>query len=80
MAEGAVASLIPFTLDLGGKSPNIFFSDVMVADDAFIDKAVEGSVLFAFNQGDPRDMNTMARRAGFQAAARQNHVLFPNWP
>ena len=52
IAEGAVASLIPFTLELGGKSPNIFFSDVMAADDAFLDKAVEGFVLFAFNQGE----------------------------
>ena len=52
VAEGAVASLIPFTLDLGGKSPNIFFSDVMAEDDAFLDKAVEGFVLFAFNQGE----------------------------
>ena len=51
-AEGAVANLIPFTLELGGKSPNIFFSDVMAADDAFLDKAVEGFVLFAFNQGE----------------------------
>lgn len=52
VAEGAVASLIPFTLELGGKSPNIFFSDIMAADDAFLDKAVEGFVLFAFNQGE----------------------------
>jgi aldehyde dehydrogenase len=37
---------------LGGKSPNIFFSDVMAKDDAFLDKAVEGFVLFAFNQGE----------------------------
>ncbi len=52
VAEGAVSALIPFTLELGGKSPNIFFSDVMAADDAFLDKAVEGFVLFAFNQGE----------------------------
>ncbi|MCT8158862.1 aldehyde dehydrogenase family protein [Pseudoruegeria sp. SHC-113] len=48
----ATANLIPVTLELGGKSPNIFFSDVMAADDAFLDKAVEGFVLFAFNQGE----------------------------
>ena len=40
------------TLELGGKSPNIFFSDVMAEDDAYLDKAVEGFVLFAFNQGE----------------------------
>jgi len=48
----ATENLIPVTLELGGKSPNIFFSDVMRDDDAFLDKAVEGFVLFAFNQGE----------------------------
>ena len=48
----ATENLIPVTLELGGKSPNIFFSDVMAKDDAFLDKAVEGFVLFAFNQGE----------------------------
>ena len=50
--KAATENLIPVTLELGGKSPNIFFSDVMAADDAFLDKAVEGFVLFAFNQGE----------------------------
>jgi aldehyde dehydrogenase len=50
--EAATVNLIPVTLELGGKSPNVFFSDVMAADDAFLDKAVEGFVLFAFNQGE----------------------------
>ncbi|WP_417725901.1 aldehyde dehydrogenase [Roseovarius sp.] len=50
--EAATENLIPVTLELGGKSPNIFFSDVMAQDDAFLDKAVEGFVLFAFNQGE----------------------------
>ncbi len=50
--EYATENLIPVTLELGGKSPNVFFSDVMAADDAFLDKAVEGFVLFAFNQGE----------------------------
>tara|TARA_R110000851_G_scaffold28083_22_gene78628 strand:- start:458 stop:1978 length:1521 start_codon:yes stop_codon:yes gene_type:complete len=50
--QAATENLIPVTLELGGKSPNIFFSDVMAADDAFLDKAVEGFVLFAFNQGE----------------------------
>jgi aldehyde dehydrogenase len=45
-------NLIPVTLELGGKSPNIFFEDVMSADDDFLDKAVEGFVLFALNQGE----------------------------
>ena len=45
-------NLIPVTLELGGKSPNIFFADVMAEDDDFLDKAVEGFVLFAFNQGE----------------------------
>lgn len=48
----ASQNLIPVTLELGGKSPNIFFDDVMAADDAFRDKAVEGFTLFALNQGE----------------------------
>ena len=48
----ASQNLIPVTLELGGKSPNIFFSDVAEADDDFFDKAIEGFVLFAFNQGE----------------------------
>lgn len=48
----ASQNLIPVTLELGGKSPNIFFEDVMNHDDAFLDKAVEGFVLFALNQGE----------------------------
>jgi aldehyde dehydrogenase len=48
----ASQNLIPVTLELGGKSPNIFFADVMAEDDAFLDKAIEGFVLFAFNQGE----------------------------
>ncbi|MCW3016756.1 MAG: aldehyde dehydrogenase [Solirubrobacterales bacterium] len=50
--EYAAESLIPSTTELGGKSPNIFFADVMDADDAFFDKAIEGLVLFAFNKGE----------------------------
>ncbi len=50
--QAATVNLIPVTLELGGKSPNVFFSDVMAEDDAFLDKAVEGFVLFAFNQGE----------------------------
>ena len=52
IAQAAAGNLIPATLELGGKSPNIFFDDVMAKDDAFLDKAIEGMVLFAFNQGE----------------------------
>ncbi|KAK3582254.1 hypothetical protein CHS0354_023793 [Potamilus streckersoni] len=48
----ASKNINPVTVELGGKSPNIFFNSVMDADDAFLDKAVEGAVLFAFNQGE----------------------------
>ncbi|MBF6078172.1 aldehyde dehydrogenase family protein [Nocardia beijingensis] len=48
----ASENIIPVTLELGGKSPNIFLPDVMAADDAFLDKAVEGFVMFALNQGE----------------------------
>ncbi len=48
----ASQNLIPVTLELGGKSPNVFFADVADADDDFLDKAIEGFVLFAFNQGE----------------------------
>lgn len=52
IAQAAAANLIPATLELGGKSPNIFFDDVVAQDDEFLDKAIEGLVLFAFNQGE----------------------------
>ena len=48
----ASQNTIPVTLELGGKSPNIFFEDIMDEDDAFFDKAVEGFVMFALNQGE----------------------------
>jgi aldehyde dehydrogenase len=48
----AAQNIIPSTTELGGKSPNIFFADVMAADDDFLDKAVEGLVLYAFNKGE----------------------------
>jgi len=52
IAQAAANSLIPATLELGGKSPNIFFADVADHDDAFFDKAIEGLVMFALNQGE----------------------------
>jgi aldehyde dehydrogenase len=48
----ASENIIPVTLELGGKSPNIFFEDVLREDDDFVDKALEGFAMFAFNQGE----------------------------
>ena len=48
----ASANIIPVTLELGGKSPNIFLADVAAADDDFYDKALEGFTMFALNQGE----------------------------
>ena len=48
----ASKNITPVTLELGGKSPNIFLSSVMEADDAFFDKCLEGAVMFALNQGE----------------------------
>jgi aldehyde dehydrogenase len=51
IAHAAAEHLIPATLELGGKSPNIFFADIMNHDDDYLDKAVEGFTMFALNQG-----------------------------
>ncbi len=48
----ASKNITPVTLELGGKSPNIFFENVMDADDEFFDKCLEGAVMFALNQGE----------------------------
>lgn len=48
----ATENVIPVTMELGGKSPNVFFNSVMDEDDDFLDKAVEGAVMFALNQGE----------------------------
>jgi aldehyde dehydrogenase len=48
----ASQNLIPVTLELGGKSPNLFFKDVCAEDDDYLDKAIEGFVMFALNQGE----------------------------
>ncbi|QCE42569.1 aldehyde dehydrogenase family protein [Psychroserpens sp. NJDZ02] len=48
----ASKNLNPVTMELGGKSPNVFFNSVMDHDDAYLDKAIEGAVLFAFNKGE----------------------------
>ncbi|HEX5305077.1 MAG TPA: aldehyde dehydrogenase [Dyella sp.] len=52
ISQYASQNLIPVTLELGGKSPNIFFDDVAAKDDAFFDKALEGFTMFALNQGE----------------------------
>ena len=56
----ASENLIPVTLELGGKSPNIFFADVMAKDDDFLDRALEGFAMFALNQ-----VRSVPRRHGF---------------
>lgn len=48
----ASKNIVPVTLELGGKSPNIFFESVMDADDEYFDKCLEGAVMFALNQGE----------------------------
>ncbi|MEM1432417.1 MAG: aldehyde dehydrogenase family protein [Pseudomonadota bacterium] len=50
--KAAAENIIPVTLELGGKSPNLFFGDIMDADDAFFDKCLEGFAMFALNQGE----------------------------
>jgi aldehyde dehydrogenase len=85
----ASQNLVPVTLELGGKSPNIFFADVMDRDDAYFDKALEGFAMFALNQGEvctcpsralvqesifDRFMERAVKRV---AAIRQGHPLDP---
>ena len=52
ISQYASQNLIPVTLELGGKSPNVFFADVAQENDSFYDKALEGFTLYAFNQGE----------------------------
>lgn len=61
----ASENIIPVTLELGGKSPNVFFEDVMAQDDTFFDKALEGFTMFALNQGE---VCTCPSRALIQAS------------
>ncbi|HAD08571.1 MAG TPA: aldehyde dehydrogenase, partial [Porticoccaceae bacterium] len=51
ISQYAADNIIPVSLELGGKSPNIFLESVMAEDDEFLDKAIEGLVMFALNQG-----------------------------
>ncbi|MGA8488397.1 MAG: aldehyde dehydrogenase family protein, partial [Gaiella sp.] len=83
----AAQNIIPSTTELGGKSPNIFFADVLAQDDAFLDKAIEGLVLYAFNKGEVCTCPSRAlveesiydefmdRCLGRIAAIRQGHPL-----
>jgi aldehyde dehydrogenase len=79
IAQAAANNLIPATLELGGKSPNIFFADVMDKDDGFLDKAIEGLVLFAFNQGE---VCTCPSRALIQESSTTSswNVCSSAWP
>ena len=86
----AAQNIIPSTTELGGKSPNIFFADVMAEDDAFLDKAIEGLVLYAFNKGEVCTCPSralieesiydefMARALERIAKIRQGHPLDPS--
>jgi aldehyde dehydrogenase len=86
-APPSAKDLIPSIVELSGKSPNIFFSDVMAHDDDFLDKAIEGLVLYTFNKGrglhlpvagtDPADIydEFMARCLHRIAAIRQGNPL-----
>ena len=52
ISQYASQNLIPVTLELGGKSPNVFFEDVASKNDPYYDKALEGFTMFALNQGE----------------------------
>ncbi|TVQ93658.1 MAG: aldehyde dehydrogenase family protein [Chromatiaceae bacterium] len=67
----AAQNLIPVTLELGGKSPNLFFADVCAADDDFLDKALEGFAMFALNQGE---VCTCPSRALVQASIEEPFI------
>ncbi|NYZ12755.1 aldehyde dehydrogenase family protein [Azospirillum sp. RWY-5-1] len=86
----AAENIIPVTLELGGKSPNIFFADVLADDDDYLDKALEGFAMFALNQGEvctcpsrvlvqksiyDRFMERAVARVG---KVKQGHPLDPN--
>jgi aldehyde dehydrogenase len=70
----ASQNLIPVTLELGGKSPNIFFEDVAAANDDFYDKALEGFTMFALNQGE---VCTCPSRALVQQSIYERFVQRP---
>ncbi len=86
----ATQNIIPVTLELGGKSPNVFFPDVMAADDDYLDKALEGFTMFALNQGEVCTCPSralihesiydefMARALPRVAAVKRGHPLDPS--
>jgi aldehyde dehydrogenase len=73
----AAQNLIPSTVELGGKSQNIFFSDVMAHDDEFLDKAIEGLLLYAFNKGE---VCTCPSRAAGEVLGSPNQRPGRGWP
>ncbi|MFF4220015.1 acetaldehyde dehydrogenase ExaC [Streptomyces nondiastaticus] len=82
----ASENLKPVTLELGGKSPNIFFDDVSAADDDFLDKALEGFTMFALNQGEvctcpSRALIQQGHYAPFmEAAVARTEAILPGHP
>ncbi|MCC2276605.1 aldehyde dehydrogenase family protein [Streptomyces sp. ET3-23] len=82
----ASENLKPVTLELGGKSPNIFFDDVSAADDDFLDKALEGFTMFALNQGEvctcpSRALIQRGHYASFlEAAITRTEAIVPGHP
>lgn len=86
----AAENIIPVTLELGGKSPNIFFADVLADDDDYLDKALEGFAMFALNQGEVCTCPSrvlvqksiydrfMERAVARVAQVKQGHPLDPN--
>ncbi len=82
----ASENLKPVTLELGGKSPNIFFDDVSAADDDFLDKALEGFTMFALNQGEvctcpSRALIQRGHYASFlEAAVARTEAIVPGHP
>ncbi|MEU7042248.1 aldehyde dehydrogenase [Streptomyces varsoviensis] len=82
----ASENLKPVTLELGGKSPNIFFDDVSSADDDFLDKALEGFTMFALNQGEVCTCPSRALiqqghyRAFMDAAIARTEAIVPGHP
>ncbi|MEU8543890.1 aldehyde dehydrogenase family protein [Streptomyces sp. NPDC048717] len=82
----AAENLKPVTLELGGKSPNIFFDDVSAADDDFFDKALEGFAMFALNQGEVCTCPSRALVQGghyrdfLEAATARTELIVPGHP
>jgi len=74
----AAQNLIPSTVELGGKSPNIFFADVMNADDEFLDKAIEGLVLLCLQQGRSLHLPVKSTHSGVDLRQVHGTLLGPH--